>query len=181
MLFAEAAILLHLEPVGAVLLVLLGVVVALFALRAGKGDLHSHFSAPPSNSLPLAAGGASKNAHKKIDLQKRYNHHSTAHSPASRDFFACGAVSRAFSAARQNLPRRLSKSTIVWYYKGYDCSIQVIPCGQHGKTAVLPRSGPSRKPFSGRSESRAFCARGFSGRLPQGFIPRRPEERCGVF
>ena len=181
MLFAEAAILLHLEPVGTVLLVLLGVVVALFALRAGKGDLHSHFSAPPSNSLPLAAGGASKNAHKKIDLQKRYNHHSTAHSPASRDFFACGAVSRAFSAARQNLPRRLLKSTIVWYYKGYDCSIQVIPCGPPAKPAGRPRSGPSRKPFSGRPESRAFCARGFSGRLPQGFIPRRPEERCGVF
>src|SRR5699024_10324183 len=38
MLAAEAAILLHLEPVGAVLFVLLGVVVALFALRAGERD-----------------------------------------------------------------------------------------------------------------------------------------------
>ena len=44
---AEAAILAHFQPVRIVLLVLHGVVVALFALRAGKGDLHSHSSAPP--------------------------------------------------------------------------------------------------------------------------------------
>ena len=53
MLAAEAAILLHLEPVGAVLFVLLGVVVALFALRAGERDLHSHYFGTSINSLPL--------------------------------------------------------------------------------------------------------------------------------
>ena len=42
-LFAESAILVHLQPIGRVFLVLLGVVVALFALRARKGDLDSHF------------------------------------------------------------------------------------------------------------------------------------------
>ena len=47
MLLAEPAVLVHFNSVRIVLLVLLGVVVALFALRAGKGDLHSHFSAPP--------------------------------------------------------------------------------------------------------------------------------------
>ena len=43
MLSAETAILLHLEAVGAVLLVLLGVVVALFALSTRKGNFNSHF------------------------------------------------------------------------------------------------------------------------------------------
>jgi len=42
MLFAKAAILFHLEPVGAIFLVLGRVVVALFALRAGQGDLDCH-------------------------------------------------------------------------------------------------------------------------------------------
>ena len=51
MLLAEPAVLVHfnsvrivlLEPVGAVLLVLLGVVVALFALSTRKGNFNSHF------------------------------------------------------------------------------------------------------------------------------------------
>jgi hypothetical protein len=40
---AESAVFVHFESVGCVLLVLHGVVVALFALRTSKGDLHSHF------------------------------------------------------------------------------------------------------------------------------------------
>ena len=47
MLLAETAILLHLKTVRRVFLVLLLVVVALLALRAGQGDLDSHCSAPP--------------------------------------------------------------------------------------------------------------------------------------
>lgn len=41
-LLAEAAVLVHLQAIGVVALVLLGVVVALLALAAGQGDLHSH-------------------------------------------------------------------------------------------------------------------------------------------
>ena len=73
MLLAETAILLHLEPVRAVLLVLHGVVVALFALSAGQGDFHSHLSsAPPFNglfSLPRACRPYPEKRHKKISLQ----------------------------------------------------------------------------------------------------------------
>ena len=47
MLTAEAAILIHLESVGIVFLVLLGLVVSLLALAARQGDLYSHVSAPP--------------------------------------------------------------------------------------------------------------------------------------
>ncbi len=39
---AEAAVLAHFQPVRIVLLVLHGVVVALFALRAGQGNFDSH-------------------------------------------------------------------------------------------------------------------------------------------
>jgi hypothetical protein len=42
MLLAEAAILLHLQTVRAILLVLGRVVVALFAFSAGQSDLNSH-------------------------------------------------------------------------------------------------------------------------------------------
>ena len=42
MFLAESAILVHLETIRIVLLVLHGVVVALFALRAGQGDFDSH-------------------------------------------------------------------------------------------------------------------------------------------
>ena len=44
---AEAAVLVHLKSVGVILLVLHGVVITLFALRAGQGNFHSHCSAPP--------------------------------------------------------------------------------------------------------------------------------------
>lgn len=75
MLLAEPAVLVHFNSVRIVLLVLLGVVVALFALRAGQGDLHSHLSsAPPFNglfSLPRKLQAAPENGHKKINLQKR--------------------------------------------------------------------------------------------------------------
>ena len=54
MLSAELAILCHFKSVGVVLLVLLGVVVALFALCTRKGNFNSHFSAPPI-FLPLWA------------------------------------------------------------------------------------------------------------------------------
>ena len=43
MLLAEPAVLVHFNSVRIVLLVLLGVVVALFALRASQGDFYSHF------------------------------------------------------------------------------------------------------------------------------------------
>ncbi len=43
-LLAESAVLVHFKSVGIVLLVLHGVVVALFALSAGHCDLHSHCS-----------------------------------------------------------------------------------------------------------------------------------------
>jgi hypothetical protein len=51
-LSAEGAKLVHFQTVGSILLILAGVVVALFALRASEGDLNScagfcHFSAPP--------------------------------------------------------------------------------------------------------------------------------------
>jgi hypothetical protein len=41
MLLAEAAVLVHLEPVGIVLLVLDGIVITLFALRASQSNLHA--------------------------------------------------------------------------------------------------------------------------------------------
>ena len=43
MLAAEAAVLVHFQSVGVVLLVLHGVVVALLALGAGQGNFDSHF------------------------------------------------------------------------------------------------------------------------------------------
>ncbi len=46
-LSAELAILAHFKPVGVVLLVLVGYIVALLALRAGHGDFNSHLTAPP--------------------------------------------------------------------------------------------------------------------------------------
>ena len=46
-LFAEFAVLLDFDTVRIVLLILRGLVVALFALGAGQGDLDSHCSAPP--------------------------------------------------------------------------------------------------------------------------------------
>jgi hypothetical protein len=42
MLFAELAVLVHFDPVRVILFVLLCVVIALFALRAGECDLNSH-------------------------------------------------------------------------------------------------------------------------------------------
>ena len=42
MLLAEAAVLVHLQAIGAVFLVFHGVVVALLALGAGQGDFNSH-------------------------------------------------------------------------------------------------------------------------------------------
>lgn len=42
MLSAELAVLVHFEPVGIVLLVLFGIVIALFAFRAGQCYLYSH-------------------------------------------------------------------------------------------------------------------------------------------
>ncbi len=46
-LSAELAILTHFKPVGVVLLVLVGYIVALLALRAGHSDFNSHLTAPP--------------------------------------------------------------------------------------------------------------------------------------
>ena len=54
MLLAELAVFCHLNSVGVVLLVFLGVVVALFALCTRKRNFNSHFSAPPI-FLPLRA------------------------------------------------------------------------------------------------------------------------------
>jgi hypothetical protein len=76
MLSAEAAILFHLKTVGVIFFVFLGVVIALFALRAGQCNFHSHFSAPPLIASLFVRRHIPKNAHKKINLQKRYIHHS---------------------------------------------------------------------------------------------------------
>ena len=46
-LLAEAAVLLHLETIGVVLLVLRGVVVALLALGSGQSDFNGHLLTPP--------------------------------------------------------------------------------------------------------------------------------------
>lgn len=66
MLLAEPAVLVHFNSVRIVLLVLLGVVVALFALSAGKGDFHSHSSAPPFGffSLPRSRRAPEKGTKK---------------------------------------------------------------------------------------------------------------------
>ena len=57
MLSAEGAILVQFQLLGGVSLVLVGIVVALLALRAPKRDLHTvtgfrHIAAPPSNLWP---------------------------------------------------------------------------------------------------------------------------------
>ena len=44
---AKAAVLVHLETLGIVLLVLHRVVVALLALRTRQCDFYAHYSAPP--------------------------------------------------------------------------------------------------------------------------------------
>ena len=73
MLLAETAILVHLEPVRAVLLVLHSVVVALFALSAGQCNFHSHCLRHLHLTVCLASlvftGAPSEKRHKKINLQ----------------------------------------------------------------------------------------------------------------
>jgi hypothetical protein len=60
-LLAETAILVHFQPIGVVFLVFHGVVVALLAIGAGKGNLDSHIRLlllilPPSGTrLPFRA------------------------------------------------------------------------------------------------------------------------------
>ena len=76
MLLAKSAILVHLQAFGVVLLVFHRVVVALFALRAGKCDLHSHngtsiFNEPPSLYGDFSHADVQK-LYKKIDPIKRY-------------------------------------------------------------------------------------------------------------
>ena len=63
MLSAEGAVLVEFQLFGSIPFVLVGVVVALFALGTPKRDLHAvtglrHLAAPPSNFLP----GPNKNA-----------------------------------------------------------------------------------------------------------------------
>ena len=66
MFLAKSAILTHFKSVWIVLFVLHGVVVALFALSAGKGDFHSHSSAPPFGffSLPRSRRAPEKGTKK---------------------------------------------------------------------------------------------------------------------
>ena len=57
MLLAEAAILVHLQTIGIVLLVLESIVIPLLALGAGQRDLNAHGVSPsrgiPSKTSPL--------------------------------------------------------------------------------------------------------------------------------
>jgi hypothetical protein len=70
MFAAEAAVFIHFQPLGIILFVLHGVVVALFALGTREYDFHSHFSAPPFH-LPPCYGEISVFCvqHKKTPLQ----------------------------------------------------------------------------------------------------------------
>ena len=65
MLAAEAAVLVHFQSVGIVLLVLHGIVVSLLALRASQSDFNAHNGTSLNNCLPLQ-GCFPKREHKKI-------------------------------------------------------------------------------------------------------------------
>ena len=79
MLFAEAAILVHLQAIRIVLLVFHRVVVALLAFRASQSDLHSHNGTSMFLEIdkPPSSGTTRKKARKKITPYLRYSKYTT--------------------------------------------------------------------------------------------------------